>query len=73
MRNREMRDPESTRIKDKIVIGPKMGLKSHSGQDLRPKWKYHKLSANGREIGVQNTIMKTKTPKMGFCLGQIRP
>ena len=44
MRNREMRDPESTRIKDKIVIGPKMGLKSHSGQDLRPKWKYHKLS-----------------------------
>ena len=39
MRNMETRDPEITRFKDKIVICPKEGLKSHKLTRFEAKMK----------------------------------
>ena len=48
MRNKEMRDPEITRIKDNFVIGPKRGLKSHKLKRLWAKIQFWKLGINSQ-------------------------
>ena len=66
MQNRETRDPEIERFKDKIVIGPKRGLKSHNLTRLEAKVEYDiNCFANRMSYGLKKQISKLY-PKMGF-------
>ena len=66
MRNRETRDPEISRIKDKIVICPKRGPKSHNPRRFEAKVEYDlNFFANRRSYGAKKQLEEAN-PKNGF-------